>query len=156
MAVPDLEGAPEESAMSVVKLAVSEADFRRCFPVIQMLRPHVADADELLARIDRQQAMADWRLAYVEDNDQVVACAGFRVHEWLVSGKILYVDDLVTLDTGRSKGYGKQLLDWLKALAREEGCAQLRLDSGTHRTSAHRFYFREGLVVSAFHFETNL
>ncbi|ESQ89613.1 hypothetical protein ABAC460_12145 [Asticcacaulis sp. AC460] len=142
--------------MPEVKLAVSEEDIRRCFPVIQRLRPHVADADELLARIDRQQAMADWRLVYVEDKGQVVACAGFRVHEWLVSGKILYVDDLVTVEYGRSKGYGKKLLSWLKDLARQEGCAQLRLDSGTHRTQAHKFYFREGLVVSAFHFEIDL
>lgn len=142
--------------MPEVKLAVSEEDIRRCFPVLQMLRPHVCDADDLLARIDRQQAMADWRLAYVEDDGQVVACAGFRVHEWLVSGKILYVDDLVTIDSGRSKGYGKNLLDWLKDLARAEGCAQLRLDSGTHRTQAHKFYFREGLTIHAFHFETNL
>ncbi|EGF90555.1 acetyltransferase GNAT family protein [Asticcacaulis biprosthecium C19] len=142
--------------MPEVKLAVSEDDFRRCFPVIQLLRPHVIDADDLIARIDRQRSMADWRLAYVEDAGAVVACAGFRVHEWLVSGKILYVDDLVTIDEARSKGYGKNLLNWMKDLAREEGCAQLRLDSGTHRTQAHKFYFREGLTIQAFHFETNV
>ena len=26
------------------------------------------------------------------------------------------------------------------------------LDSGTHRTQAHKFYFREGLVLNSFHF----
>ncbi len=142
--------------MPEIKLAVSDDDIRRCFPVMQMLRPHLIDADDLVTRVSRQQDYADWRLVFVEDDDRVVACAGFRIHEWLVSGKVLYVDDLVTADTGRSKGYGKALLDWLKDLAREEGCVQLRLDSGTHRAQAHKFYFREGLTIQAFHFETNL
>ncbi|MBW8881331.1 MAG: GNAT family N-acetyltransferase [Asticcacaulis sp.] len=142
--------------MPVIHIAATDEAIGRCFPVMKMLRPHLTDAGDFIIRVRRQQGYADWRLAYVEDDGEVVACAGFRVHEWLVSGKVLYVDDLVTVDTGRSKGYGKALLDWLKALAREEGCAQLRLDSGTHRAQAHRFYFREGLTIQAFHFETNL
>ncbi|MBD0336919.1 MAG: GNAT family N-acetyltransferase, partial [Cyanobacteria bacterium Co-bin13] len=27
-----------------------------------------------------------------------------------------------------------------------------QLDSGVHRAEAHRFYFREGLVITSFHF----
>lgn len=142
--------------MVTVKLAESDDDIRRCFSVLKALRPHLQDADDLLERAQRQMKDSQWRLAFVEDNGSVVACAGFRVHEWLVSGKILYVDDLVTAPDQRSKGNGKVLLDWLKSLARAENCHQLRLDSGTHRTEAHRFYFREGLVISSFHFETNL
>jgi hypothetical protein len=32
----------------------------------------------------------------------------------------------------------------------------LALDSGTQRTDAHRFYFREGLVIPAFCFRKTL
>ncbi|WKL56646.1 GNAT family N-acetyltransferase [Asticcacaulis sp. ZE23SCel15] len=142
--------------MAIVKLAQSDDDIRRCFPVMKALRPHLQDNEDLLERARRQMSESGWRLAYVEDDGQVVACAGFRVHEWLVSGKILYVDDLVSAQDQRSRGYGKALLDWLKSQAKSEGCTQLRLDSGTHRTQAHRFYFREGLVISSFHFETTL
>jgi GNAT superfamily N-acetyltransferase len=142
--------------MAIVKLTQSDDDIRRCFPVMKALRPHLQDNEDLLERARRQMSDSGWRLAYVEDDGQVVACAGFRVHEWLVSGKILYVDDLVSAQDQRSRGYGKALLDWLKSQAKSEGCTQLRLDSGTHRTQAHRFYFREGLVISSFHFETTL
>jgi GNAT superfamily N-acetyltransferase len=142
--------------MTTVKIAQSDNDIRRCFPVMKALRPHLQDDEDLLERARRQMSDSGWRLAYVEDYGQIVACAGFRIHEWLVSGKILYVDDLVSAADKRSKGYGKALLDALKSLAKAEGCTQLRLDSGTHRTQAHRFYFREGLVISSFHFETTL
>lgn len=142
--------------MPIVKLAETDDDIRRCFPVMQLLRPHLTDADDLLVRARRQMSGSGWRLAYAEDDGEVAACAGFRVHEWLVSGRVLYVDDLVRDDRRRSRGNGKALLDWLKDLARAENCAQLRLDSGTHRTQAHKFYFREGLTIHAFHFESNL
>jgi len=142
--------------MPDVRLAETDEDIRRCFPVMQQLRPHLTSADELLERARRQMRDAGWRLAFTEADGKVAACAGFRVHEWLVSGRFLYVDDLVTDEAVRSGGHGRTLLDWLKALARTEGCTQLRLDSGTHRVQAHKFYFREGLVIQSFNFGMDL
>jgi GNAT superfamily N-acetyltransferase len=52
----------------------------------------------------------------------------------------------------RSRGLGKGLLDWLRNEARSLGCAQLHLDSGLQRLDAHRFYERESLKKTAFHF----
>ncbi len=78
--------------------------------------------------------------------------AGFRIVEFLAWGRFLYVDDLVTAENSRSEGQGKRMLDWLASLAREEGCGQLQLDSGVQRHDAHRFYFREGMKISSYHF----
>jgi GNAT superfamily N-acetyltransferase len=66
------------------------------------------------------------------------------------------VDDLVTLPEARSRGCGAKLLGWLHELARAEGCAQLHLDSGMARRDAHRFYEREGLERSGYHFRSVL
>ena len=70
----------------------------------------------------------------------------------LAVGKHIYVDDLVTDATTRSKGHGKLLLDWLKVEAVRLGCVRLQLDSGTQRKDAHAFYLREGLRIESFHF----
>ena len=67
-------------------------------------------------------------------------------------GKVIYVDDLVTAQGMRSRGYGETLLDWLYELAKSTGCMALELDSGTHRAEAHRFYFRERMTITSFHF----
>ena len=69
----------------------------------------------------------------------------------LAVGRHVYVDDLVTDAASRSRGYGKAILDWLKAEATRLGCARLQLDSGTQRQDAHAFYLREGLRIEAFH-----
>ena len=81
--------------------------------------------------------------AAVFDGDTVVAVAGYRFMETLYAGKTLYVDDLNTDDTRRSRGYGKALMDWLKARSQRSACVQLQLDSGVQREQTHRFYFRE-------------
>ena len=44
----------------------------------------------------------------------------------------------------------------LEARARLLGCDVVALDSGTQRTAAHRFYFREGFVIPSFCFRKSL
>ena len=78
--------------------------------------------------------------------------AGYRFMQMLHAGKVLYVDDLVTDESSRSKGHGKALFHWLAEQAKEAGCNKFTLDSGTHRIHAHRFYLRERMVISSFHF----
>ena len=142
--------------MSQVKLADSDADLRRCFPVIRQLRTHFDQEAAFVAQARRQMANERWRLAYVEDEGEIVAVAGFRLQEFLYSGKTLYVDDLVTREDRRSKGHGDILMRWLEERARTAGCQTFSLDSGTQRTEAHRFYFRMGLAISSFHFAKKL
>ena len=84
--------------------------------------------------------------------EEVAGLAVFRVFENTHVGSRFYVDDLVTDDKRRSTGVGKALVDWLQAEARRRGCPGLDLESGTHRTAAHRFYFREGFVIPSFSF----
>src|SRR6185436_18130863 len=102
-------------------MAASDEDIARCFPVMQQLRTHLR-ADEFLGRIRKQQA-AGYCLAYLEHGQDVVAVAGFRLIDNLYSGRVLYVDDLVTSEKHRSRGFGNTLFEWLVARARNEGCA---------------------------------
>jgi GNAT superfamily N-acetyltransferase len=137
-----------------VRLAETAEDIARCLPVMAHLRPHVI-TEEFVERVEAQQAQG-YRLAYMEDGGSVVAVAGFRVMEMLASGRTLYVDDLVTDESRRSRGHGKALMDWLQAHARSAGCETFSLDSGTHRQEAHAFYFRERMRVTSFHFAKKL
>jgi GNAT superfamily N-acetyltransferase len=133
-----------------IALAETDADIARCFAVMQQLRPHLVEG-EFVARVRRMQGEG-FRLAYLEAGGAVRAVAGYRCYEKLFSGRNLYVDDLVTDATARSQGHGRALLAWLGDEARRRGCVQLELDSGVQRSDAHRFYFRERMHVSSFHF----
>lgn len=137
-----------------IQIATSDREINACYPVMRELRPHIAE-DAFLARV-REQEKSGYRLACVREPAGPVAVAGFRIGENLAWGRFLYVDDLVTLSSHRSRGYGAALLAWLAAYARKEGCAQLHLDSGMQRKDAHRFYQREGMEITGFHFGIRL
>ena len=134
-----------------IKLAQIDAEKLACFPVMKELRTHLEEAD-FLPQLKRLEAQ-DYQLAYVEDEGRVVSVAGFWINETFSYGKYMYVYDLVTSETARSKGYSKALLDYLKNLAKEAGCAQLHLDSGVQRFRAHKFYLREGFMIASHHFQ---
>jgi GNAT superfamily N-acetyltransferase len=139
-----------------VKHAETDAEIVRLFAVMRALRPHLKDAQDFLARVRRQQEQYGYRLIYVEDRDEPVACSGFRLTEYLFSGRILYVDDLICLEAWRGKGFAEALMRWMEDHARAEGCEQFHLDSGTHRLRAHHFYYRLGLSIRSFHFDKPL
>ena len=138
----------------MIRLATTDDEVRRCFPVMVQLRPHL-DEPGFLTRVRKQMA-GGFELAFVEDEGAVQAVAGFRLMDNLFSGRVLYVDDLVTDETARSRGYGKQLLDWLIDRAKNDGCASLELDSGVQRFDAHRFYLTNRMVISSHHFRLKL
>lgn len=138
-----------------VEPARTDAQIAATFSVMHQLRPHLARA-EYLPLIRGMMASDGFRLAALTDEGEVRAVAGYRLMNVLYCGRVLYVDDLVTDELVRSRGYGKALLDWLKDEGRREGCAELQLISRTVREQAHRFYFREGFGIECFHFRTRL
>lgn len=134
-----------------IRVLRGEDELRAVWPLVSQLRPEF-DEGRFLAQIQRQIAQG-CRVSVLFDADGAPrAFACWRVMEMLAVGLHVYVDDLVTDQTVRSRGHGKAMLDWLKAEARRLGCARLQLDSGTQRRDAHAFYLREGLRIEAFHF----
>jgi GNAT superfamily N-acetyltransferase len=93
-----------------------------------------------------------YRVAALYDEGECRAVIGYRVMTNFVHGRLLYIDDLITLSAFRSRGYGKALIAYANKVAAGAGCAYVSLDSGTQRRDAHRFYFREGYVITSFHF----
>lgn len=141
--------------MTVVRKLTTDEDILAARPVMRQLRPQIAE-DAYLLTVRRMMQTDGYLQAAVFEDDAVVAVAGYRFMELLYAGRTLYVDDLNTDETRRSRGYGKLLMDWLKAEAKGRGCDHLHLDSGVQRGQAHRFYFREGLTISSYHFGTDL
>jgi len=96
------------------------------------------------------------RMCVAVEGADITGVAVYRVYENTFQGRQLYVDDLVTDEMRRSTGVGRALLGYLERKAQAAGLENLALDSGTQRQQAHKFYFREGMVVTSFHFGKRL
>ena len=139
----------------LIALAETPEQVARCYAVMRELRTAVRSEAEFVERVLKQLGEG-YHLAHLDVGGEVVACAGYRYGNNLAWGKHLYVDDLVTASDARSGGTGGALLRWLAAEAHAHGCRQLHLDSGTQRAAAHRFYMREGMRISSYHFSLSL
>ena len=138
-----------------VLIATSDAQIAATYDVMAQLRPHIS-RDEYLPFVQRLIANERFKLALLVDDGAVRAVAGYRVMEMLYCGRMMYIDDLVTDERVRSRGFGKVLIDWLKAEGRRLACTEVQLISRVTREEAHRFYFREGFGIEAFHFRAKL
>ncbi|WP_034411008.1 GNAT family N-acetyltransferase [Derxia gummosa] len=143
----------------------------RAWPVHRQLRPHLDDFAGYAKRIEAVTA-GGARMALAVAGDVVAgkaldgglvgpdaAVLGVAVFRWFANthdGLRFYVDDLVTDESRRSGGVGKLMIDWLRQRAVALDCDSFTLESGTQRQQAHKFYFREGMVIPSFSFKAAL
>jgi GNAT superfamily N-acetyltransferase len=134
----------------ISKTAKTEIEIAACWETMFLLRP-MLKKEEFVAKIKSQQNEG-YTLLYIEEAGRVVSVAGYRILTMLYCGKMLYIDDLSTLETYRGKGYASMLLHHLYEVAKQENCVSVQLDSGPARATAHKLYFKENFTLSAFHF----
>jgi GNAT superfamily N-acetyltransferase len=137
-----------------ISIAATDDELIRCYPIMAELRPHLSET-EFIEQTHRQQRDG-FQIVYLEDKNQIVSVAGFRILEYLGWGKTLYVDDLVTVSAARSRRHGGRLFDWLVEHATSRDCDQLHLDSGVQRHAAHRFYLQRRMDITCHHFALKL
>lgn len=134
---------------SEIYLPTSDAEIQACFPLFSVLRPHVKE-ENFVPQVRRQQAES-YSIVALRAEGEVRSAAGFRFAEFLAWGKILYIDDLVTLPNAKARGYAGALMDWLLAHARERECNSVHLDTGYTRHAAHKLYLKKGLRLDCHH-----
>jgi GNAT superfamily N-acetyltransferase len=124
--------------MAEIRELFTDEDFQAAFAVMHELRDQLDEADylDLLA----QMRPRGYRLIAAEEDGRIVALAGIGFGVNFYYRRYLWVYDLITSGSERSKGHGLALMEYLEQLARKEGCDTLALASALHRTDAHRFY----------------
>ena len=134
----------------------TEVEWREAFPVMRELRPHLDEATFLdLMRAMKPQGYR--LLAARADDGTIRALAGIGEQTNLYYGHHIWVYELVTTASERSRGYGKALMDRVDALARDLSCDIVALASGLQRADAHRFYEdRVGMMRSAYTFQKSI
>ena len=124
-------------------------DLERCFLIMKELRPHLS-REEYQEIYKQSQAMDGYEIVALEVAGEVVAAMGYRFLYDFVRGKHVYIDDLVSSEKARSKGYGAELLEFAEKIAKENDCKVLRLCAVLENTRGIQFYERNGWTRRAF------
>lgn len=133
-----------------IKSLKTHDEIAQSFDAFFELRPHLTNKEIFVAQVIQQQKEG-YEITSIIESDEIVACIGFRIITTLAWGAILYIDDLITKEKFRGKGYGKILLDHATNVAKENECNQVDLDTGYARHAAHRVYLNQGFELHCHH-----
>jgi GNAT superfamily N-acetyltransferase len=124
--------------------------------IYRQLRSHLpADQGAYVKQIREICRTGPARIIIAISNDEkkeILGLALYRVTRNVNYSTHIYCDDLVTNENKRSSGVGRSLINYMKNEGEKLGIHRLILDSGCQRGRAHRFYYREGFVISQFGF----
>jgi len=130
-------------------------DNQRFYHLLKQLRPHLSFED-FLQTYDEANNSNQFQFIGIEENDHLVALMGYRILFDFVHGKHLYIDDLVSSESHRSKGYGAMLLEHADKIAKENGCSNLRLCTGVENERGKTFYEKNAWQLKALVFKKKL
>ncbi|MCL2707743.1 MAG: GNAT family N-acetyltransferase [Defluviitaleaceae bacterium] len=108
------------------------------YPVARQLRTHLSLCE--FVRIANEMSDSGYRAACLYENGEIVSYVGYAERTNMYYGRHVWVYELVTDETKRSRGYGRLLLDFVGKLAVKNSCSCVALSSGLQRKDAHRFY----------------
>jgi GNAT superfamily N-acetyltransferase len=94
----------------------------------------------------------EYKMIGLFEKEELISYAGVTIQTNLYHKRHLYIFDLVTRSSFRSKGYAKMLMEYLQDYAKMAACENLVLSSGLQREAAHRFYEREGFDKKSYLF----
>jgi ribosomal protein S18 acetylase RimI-like enzyme len=123
-------------------------DLEQAYQIMKELRTKLSLKD-FISIYNQARSADQYTLIGAFVGDECVAVMGYRILFDYVHGKHLYIDDLVTTESYRSKGVGAKLLKKAEEIAKKSACAYFRLCTGFENESAKKFYEREGLNLRA-------
>ncbi len=125
-----------------------------CFQIMKQLVTSVEEKG-FIKQIRRKEKKG-YMLYALKMDGLVVSIIGIRIYEYFGCGKFLVIDDLVTNEEHRNKGYGKLLFQWALEYAKKIKCNEIQLDSSIDLFKAHKFYFNMGMKITNYHFTLNI
>jgi ribosomal protein S18 acetylase RimI-like enzyme len=124
------------------------SEIGECWPLMRQLRPHLDSSQALVDQVIRQSAQG-YKILVLRLDDEIVALAGLRRQENMIFGDHIYVDDLVTNEKVRGRGYGTKVIEAVEQECAAAGLSTFVLDTALENVDAQRFYERHAMRKKA-------
>lgn len=119
-------------------------------PLINELTPELTEAD--YRKMLPDMVAHNYRQVGMYDRDKLVAVSGYWIGTKLYCGKYMEIDNFVVGSAYRSQRLGGQLVAWMQAEARQQGCRAMLLDAYVENFRAHKFYYSQGFIARGLHY----
>jgi ribosomal protein S18 acetylase RimI-like enzyme len=138
-----------------IKKLETEEELNAGFHILKELRKDLNEPD--FREVYKNASFMDgYCLVGAVIQSSLVGVMGYRLQYDFVRKKFLYIDDLVTTVTMRSKGIGAQLLQYAEKVAKDKGCSVVRLSAHIDNKEGQKFYERESWYKRSIGYQKNL
>ena len=135
--------------MTITIRKAHQQDFATILSLINEFAIFQKTPGKVTITLDQMMASQDLFQCFIAETEskEIAGFASFYFvyNSW--SGKGLYLDDLYVTDTSRKQGIGKQLLEAIIQLAKDEQCKKLRWQVSKWNANAIDFYKSMGAVI---------
>jgi GNAT superfamily N-acetyltransferase len=134
-------------------MQIRELDLKEIPEAYEVLNQLRVDMDyEEFEDLIYEMRHKDYKMIGVYEASELVTYAGVHVQTNLYHKRHLFVDDLVTYDSFRSRGYGDAMLEYLVNFAKIAMCENIVLSSTIENLDAHKFCDMMGFKRESFIF----
>ena len=130
---------------------LNPADIDRIIPFVKDLNPELEQQS-----IEQNQKemfdIANYRCFGLFEFDDLIGISSGWITVRHYSGKQMEIDNVIITQAHRSKGYGKQFIEFIEQWSRDKGCHTIELNTYVTNTRSHKFYYDLGFKILGFHF----
>ena len=138
--------------MQIREITLQELDI--AYALVQELRS--ALSYEEFENLIYDMRHEEYKMFGIFEKDALIVYSGLKVQVNLYHQRHIFVDDLITKQTHRFQGYGKEMLLYIDDYAKINMCNKVVLNSGFQRSDAHHFYENYGYEKKSFVFVKEL
>jgi GNAT superfamily N-acetyltransferase len=133
-------------------------DFDRIVELFYQLWPgKQINKEELIKIFKKKMNLDNYFLLSAEYLNEVIGFSSLvKLDNFWQEGYILYITILVVDEKYRNQGVGKQLINSILEIGKENKCKKIELESSFSRVEAHNFYEKMGFEKRAYFFSRNV
>ena len=130
---------------------IDKKNINSIIPLIQELNDHKF-SDSVIEIRFAEMITQNYECAVVYDEDKLIGVCGLWYCTRHYSGKSVELDHVFIKENYRSKGLGKQFMDWIEEYTKNKGCESIELNTYVQNNPSHKFYYNQGFEILGYHF----
>ena len=136
--------------MIEIKLIATDQIFS-IIPLLHSLNPVISES-VLYERLSEMTGQG-YRCAGMYSGDNLIGICGLWIITKYYVGKHIEPDNVVILESYRTKGLGKQLMAWVYDYAKSQGCIASELNCYVTNEKGQAFWEKEGYKKIGYHYQ---